>query len=579
MEREQTVRTALGEQAPDLLLQGGRVVNVFTGEIMDADVVVAGGRIAAVGRWTGEPGRQTVDLGGQYVVPGFVDAHCHVESSMAAPASYCREVLRWGTTTLITDPHEIANVAGCRGIRFMLESTASLPVNYYVQFPSCVPATPFEHAGAVLQAEDMRPFLCEPRVLGLGEMMNYPGVFRQDAEVWAKLRLWKDGVLDGHAPGIGGWEIQAYAAAGMSTDHESTTWAEAKEKLRSGISVLIREGSACKNLEPLVQGLLADGADSWNLAFCTDDKHLSDIRREGTIRWNVRRAVELGMDPVEALRIATIQAARIYGLKGIGAVAPGYRADLVVVHDLKGWEIDAVYKDGVRVDSQWKEAVDAVAMGDYPDLLDSVHIAALTPERLALPDQEEYPVLRMVEGNVTTLRSRVRREDLAREIARGHLRKLAVIERHHATGHVGVGLIEGYGLSHGAVATTVAHDSHNLIVLGDNDGDMCAAAGELVRIHGGYAIVRDGRTLGSLPLPVAGLMSDRPVPEVIDGLEHMLRLAHDCGVNAGIDPFTTLSFMALPVIPELRVTDMGVFDVTAFRFVTGSEQDPGGSRG
>ena len=571
MIQERTVQTALGEQAPDLLLRGGRVVNVFTGEILEADVVVTGGQIAAVGRWAGKPGRQTVELKGQYVLPGFVDAHCHVESSMAVPASYCREVLRWGTTTLITDPHEIANVAGCRGIRFMLESTASLPVNYYIQLPSCVPATPFEHAGAVLQAEDMRPFLSEPRVLGLGEMMNYPGVFRRDADVWAKLRLWEDKVLDGHAPGMGGWELQAYAAAGMSTDHESTTWAEAKEKLQNGIAVLIREGSACKNLEPLVRGLLADGTDSWNMAFCTDDKHLSDIRREGTIRWNVRRAVELGMEPVRAIRIATIQAARIYGLKGIGAVAPGYRADLAVVKDLKDWEVEEVYKDGVRVDGLWEEAADAAPAGEYGELLDSVHFAPLTRECLALPKQEEYPVLRMVKGNVTTVRSRIGREELPHAMAQGRLRKLAVIERHHATGHVGVGLIEGYGLSHGAVATTVAHDSHNLIVLGDNDGDMCAAAEELARIHGGYVIVRDGTVLGSLPLPVAGLMSDRPVLEVMEGLEHMLHLAHNCGVNAGIDPFITLSFMALPVIPELRVTDLGVFDVTSFRFLLGGE--------
>lgn len=560
MNRELLIQTALGEKKPTLVLKNAQVVNVFTGEIVPGDIAIADGRIAGVGTY--ESGEKTVDLGGAYVAPGFIDAHVHIESSMVTPPVYCAEALRWGTTTLITDPHEIANVAGGDGVQFMLDLSEHLPVNYFVQLPSCVPATPFEHAGDVFTAEKMKRFLNHPRVLGLGEMMNYPGVAGRDPEVMAKLELYSGRVIDGHAPGISGNGLQAYICAGMATDHESTTWAEAKEKLRAGLAVLVREGSACKNLEEIIRGVLADGVDTWHLAFCTDDKHLSDIRREGTIRYNILRAVACGMNPVTAIQIATINAARINRLYDLGAVAAGYRADLVVLRNLERMEVLSVYKDG-----QQQPAAAAVGLigGGADAILHSVKIAPVAKASFALPDWPRYPVIRIMPGNVTTARFDVDAGDVPAMLADGRLRKIAVIERHHATGNIGVGLIAGYGLTHGAVATTVAHDSHNLIVVGDNDADMLAAVREIERVQGGYTIVCGGRVLGTLPLPVAGLMSLDDADTFIPALDRMIDEAHAQGVADGIDPFITLSFMALPVIPEIRITDLGLFDVINFK--------------
>ena len=565
MKREILIAAALGEREPDLVLKNARVVNVFSGEVVPGDIAIAGGMIAGVGSY--DSGERVVDLGGKFVAPGFIDAHVHVESSMVSPPAYCTEALGWGTTTLVTDPHEIANVAGGAGVRFMLDTSAKLPVNYYVQLPSCVPATPFEHAGEVFTAEKMKPFTEEPRVLGLGEMMNYPGVAGRDPAVMAKFELFSGRVVDGHAPGITGNGLQAYIAAGTGTDHESTSWAEAHEKLRAGLAVLVREGSACKNLAPIIEGALADGVDTSHMAFCTDDKHLADIRREGTIRWNVKRAVECGLDPVKAIQMATINAARIHRLHGLGAVAAGYGADLVVFTDLREIDVRAVYKDGKEfVRGAFSFGLVGSAGEDDP-ITHSVHLAPLSDGCLALPKRESYPVINVMPGNVTTTRTDLPASEVDSLIAAGKLRRIAVFERHHATGNVGVGLIAGYGLTHGAVATTVAHDSHNLIVVGDNEADMLAAVREIERVQGGYTIAADGRILGTLPLPVAGLMSNETADTLIPALDGMIALAKKQGVAEGIDPFITLSFMALPVIGDIRITDMGMFDVTKFSFI------------
>lgn len=569
MERARAVKAALGEVQADLVLRNARVVNVFTGEIVPADVAVDGGYVVGVGRY--DKGRETVDLEGRYLCPGFVNAHCHVESSMVVPQRYCREELRHGVTTLITDPHEIANVAGLEGIRYMLDASEGAPVNYYVMLPSCVPSTPFEHAGAVLDAEELLTLKDHPRVLGLGEMMNYPGVAGCDAGVLAKLEGFGDRVVDGHAPGITGRGLQAYAAAGIRTDHESVAWAEAREKLRAGMAVLVREGSASRNLTDLITGALADGVDTANMAFCTDDKHLADLRREGSVRHNVCLAVGLGMEPVRALQMATINAARIYGLRDQGAVAPGYRADLVVLEDLEGFRVRAVYKDGVRVVEDGTVLAAEVGAPVPGAICRSVRLPGLTGEALALPPRAAQPVIVLQAGQILTGHGTVPAQEVPARIAEGSLRKIAVVERHHATGHVGVGLIAGYGLGHGAVATTVAHDSHNLIVVGDNDGDMLRAVQELADLQGGYCLVRDGAVLGSLPLPVGGLMSAAPAEEFLPALEGLLEQARAMGVAEGIDPFITLSFTALPVIPALRLTDMGMFDVERFAFVEKEE--------
>ena len=563
MDRREAIRTALGEEAPDLVLKHARLVDVLTGTVYPADVAIRDGVIAGVGDYSGPA---EVDLGGRYLAPGLINAHCHVESSMALPRAYCPEELRWGVTTLITDPHEIANVCGGEGLRFLLDESEGLPINYYVQLPSCVPATRFEHAGAVLSARELAPFLKEERVLGLGELMDYPGVAACDPAVLEKLDLFAGRIVDGHAPGLTGKGLQAYAAAGVRTDHESTTWEEARDKLRAGIAVLVREGSASKNLTAILTGALREGVSTREMAFCSDDKHLADIRREGTIRHNLRLAVALGMGPVEAVAMGSLNAARIFRLPNLGAIAPGYRADLVVFEDLRDFAVSAVYKDGRPVDADALAADSGRQPGVGP-VFRSVRPAPLTAAALALPDRAVQPVIEILPGQILTRRGEVRREDIPSELAAGTLRKIAVVERHHATGHVGVGLLRGYGLRHGAVGTTVAHDSHNLILVGDNDRDLLTAAGELTRVQGGYTLVRDGSVLGTLPLPAAGLMSTLPAGTLTGELEKLLTLAREAGVADGIDPFVTLSFLALPVLPELRLTDLGLFDVTAFRLV------------
>lgn len=558
---------ALGNDPADILFRNGRVVDVLTGTIFTADVAVADGVIAGVGSY--EKAYKFVDLKGAYLVPGLINAHCHVESSMAAPGLYCAEELRWGVTTLITDPHEIANVAGAAGIRYMLAAGSRMPVNYYVELPSCVPSTHFEHAGCVMDAGEMAALMDLPGVLGMGEMMNVPGVVNSDSSVTAKLDLFlKAGrVIDGHAPCVTGKLLAAYAASGIDTDHESISWPEAKEKLRAGMAVLVREGSASRNLTAIMTGALAEGVKTDNMAFCTDDKHLEAIRSEGTIRHCVKMAVDLGMDPVEALSMATINAARIYGLRHLGAVAPGYQADLVVFEDLKNFKPLAVYHKGKDAWAKSKGIAPAVPA---PALRGTVRpgpfdIDSFSPAHFKAG--REYPVIDMIPGQIFTERSVIKGEDVSAALAAGELYLIAVLERHHATGNIGLGLLHGYGLKDGAAATTVAHDSHNLLVIGTSPEDMLIAAKELVRVQGGYTLVHKGEIVATLPLNICGLMTSARGEELITKLREIGRLAHEQGVPARIDPFISLSFMALPVIPRLRITDMGVFDVEKFCLV------------
>lgn len=560
--REELIQTALGQKEPDLVLKNAKVINVFSKEILDGNIAVSNGYIAGVGDYS--QGKKIIDLKGRYVAPGFLDAHCHVESSMVVPSVYCAEAARKGVTTLITDPHEIANVSGAMGIRFMLDSSKSCPMNYYVQLPSCVPATSFEHNGSPFTSENMLPFLEEPRVLGLGEMMNYPGVAGCDPEVMKKIELFRNRVVDGHAPELRGRDLQAYVAAGIETDHENDVYDQALEKLRAGLAVLVREGSACKNLQNILEGVLRDKLDTTRMAFCTDDKHLADIRQEGSILHCVKLAVSMGMEPVQAIQMATINGAKIYGLKDIGAIAPGYRADMVILDDLEQFNLFDVYKDGIRVSEYPALSSD---MENLEEITKTVNLPSLTESSFCLPHHEIQPVITLIKGQVSTKKSEISGELAAGLVSAGRLRKIAVIERHHASGNIGVGLIEGYGLFHGAVGSTVAHDSHNMIIVGDNNQDMLAAAKELERVQGGYTLAVDGKILGTLPLPVGGLMSFMPAETFIPALDEMIKKAREAGVSDGIDPFITLSFMALPVIPELRITDMGVFDVTSFRFI------------
>ena len=558
---------ALGNDPADILFKNSRVVDVLTETIYEADVAVAEGVIAGIGSY--DKAYEVVDLNGAYLAPGMINAHCHVESSMTRPENYCAEELRWGVTTLITDPHEIANVAGADGIHYMLAAGGQMPLNYYVQLPSCVPATSFEHSGCVMGAEDMALLMQEPGVLGMGEMMNVPGVLYNSAEVQQKLELFlKAGrVIDGHAPCVRGKELAAYAASGIATDHESISWEEAKEKLRNGLAVLVREGSASRNLEAILKGVLAEGIDVSRLAFCTDDKHLADIRREGTIRNCVRKAISLGMSPVRALRLASINAARIYGLRRVGAIAPGWQADLVVFDNLTSLRPQAVYHKGVDA---WRACAKINFVNPGAALQGSVRPAAFSEADFVVEHfaaGKEYPVLEMLPGEIFTERSAMRGEEVAAALASGEVYLIAVLERHHATGNIGLGLLRGYGLKNGAAATTVAHDSHNLIVIGTSPRAMAVAARELVRVQGGYTLVQGEQVVGTVPLNICGLMSSAPAELLIDDLDRIEAQAHAQGVPAGIDPFISLSFMALPVIPRVRITDMGIFDVEKFEFI------------
>lgn len=567
--RELLRAVALGKQPVDLLIKNAKIVDVLTESVYEAEVVVAEGYIAAVAaNGTYKDAKKVLDIKGAYLAPGLINAHCHVESSMATPQQYCLEELRWGVTTLITDPHEIANVAGAVGIRYMLHSGQEMPINYYVELPSCVPATPFEHAGCVMDADVCADLMHEDGILGLGEMMNVPGVLNNDPSVLSKLQLFLDEqrVIDGHAPMLGGKELQAYAASGINTDHESISWSEAKAKLRAGLAVLVREGSASRNLTAIIQGVIEDGVDISNMAFCTDDKHLADIRKEGTIRHCVQMAIALGMEPVRALRMASINAARIYGLKNIGAVAPGWQADLVVFDNLESLKPLHVFHKGE----------DAVALGETVNftpapaaLAGSVHPAPFTEDAFAISrfaTDKLYPVIQMLEGEIFTERGEMHGSEVAEALAAGRVHLIAVIERHNGTGNIGLGLLQGYGLRNGAAATTVAHDSHNLIVIGSSPADMFIATQELIRVQGGYTLVKEGKVVGTVPLDIGGLMSSLSTEELANSLDDIKIKAHAQGVLQGVDPFISLSFMALPVIPRLRITDMGMFDVDKFAF-------------
>ncbi len=565
---------ALGNQPGDLLLRGGHIVDVLTETVYDGEVLIADGIIAAVAPWGTYPGaKEVIDLHGAYVSPGLINSHCHVESSMARPENYCAAELRWGVTTLITDPHEIANVAGAAGIKYMLQAGRKMPINYYVEVPSCVPATPFEHSGCIMKAADLEPLLKEEGVLGLGEVMNVPGVLGSDPDVIAKLQLFRnaDRPIDGHAPVVSGKALQAYVGSGIDTDHESISWMEAREKLRAGLAVLVREGSASRNLTNILKGALEEGVDVSNMAFCTDDKHLADIVREGTIRHCVEMAIALGIPAVRALRMASINAAKIYGLKRLGALAPGWQADIVVFDNLETLRPVMVLHQG---EDAWKTATAVIehlpAQLDS-DLCTSVRIADASYDKLRnvhFENDKTYTVIDMIPGEIFTEKTQVQGSEIPAKLASGELHMIAVLERHHATGLVGIGLIRGYGLKDGAAATTVGHDSHNLIVVGSDVDSMLEAVRELVRVQGGYTLIRNHRVAGTVKLDIGGLMSSAPTDQLTTNLERISMQAHDQGVTWGIDPFISLSFMALPVIPRVRITDMGLFDVDKFTFIS-----------
>ncbi len=554
------VDVAAGRAEADLVLKNANVVNVFTGEILPADVAVAGGVIAGVGSYSAA---NRVDCAGRFLCPGFIDAHIHIESTMVLPGELVRMALPSGTTTLIADPHEIVNVCGAAGMRFMLDASENLPCNIYFMLPSSVPPTPYETAGASFTKDDMAPFLGHPRVLGLGEVMCFGDVVGAQGAIMDILPLFNKAPVDGHAPGVSGAQLQAYAAAGVGTEHESTTFAEAAEKARAGLAILVREGSAAHNLTAIVRGLLDTGMPTGRFMFCTDDKHLDDLSRDGHIRWNVKMAVDMGMEPVQAIRMATWNAARVYGLRGLGAVAPGYRADMVLLNSLKQVDVAAVYKDGRDAGPLLGALPAFVPSG--PAILHSVKAPRVTPQMLALPAAGAVPVMEMVPYQLET---RFLREEVPTAggffVPNATYTKLCVVERHGKNGNVAVAPLKGYGITGGAIATTVAHDSHNIIAAGDSDADLALAINRLAEIDGGYVLVRGGEVAGEVPLRVAGLMSCARAEEVQAATGDIIQMAAGMGIPYYIDPFISLSFMALPVIPHLRLTDKGLFDVDKF---------------
>ena len=562
---DEIIRFGRGEEAADLLLKNGKVVNVFTGEILRADVAVSGGIIVGVGE--GYEAVKVIDLSGQYVCPGFIDGHIHIESTMLSPYQFARAVVPRGTTAVVCDPHEIANVLGLEGIRYMLEASENLPLTVFVMASSCVPATHMETAGAALSAQDLAPLFDHPRVIGLAEMMNFPGVLYRLPDVLAKLEIAAQRGLpiDGHCPGLTGRDLQAYIASGINSDHECTKLEEALEKLRAGMYLFIREGTTEHNLIELLPVVTADNAR--RCLFVTDDRHPKDLMDFGHMDYSIRLAVKDGLNPVTAIQMVTLNPAERFRLYDRGAVAPGYRADLVILNDLKDFSVEKVFSRGRLV------AENNSPLFDEPqktyDVSSSVNIVS---ERLRyeIPVQgERVRTIGVVEGQIVTeaLELPVKhRNGLAVADVDRDILKLAVIERHHATGNIGLGFVKGIGLKKGALASTVAHDSHNLIIVGTNDSDMTAVAHAVIEVGGGLAAVAGRQLLARISLPIAGLMSEAPFDIVRKEMDELLSAASALGSPLG-NPFMALSFLALPVIPTLKLTDLGLVDVNKFAFV------------
>ncbi len=565
MNKKHLIRVAQGLEPADLVLKNAEVFHVYTGEFILCDIAIADGYIAGTGSYFGI---EEIDMQGRYITPGFIDAHVHIESSMLTPYQFAKAALPCGVTTIVTDPHEIANVCGAKGIQYMLDATEQLPLNVYFMLPSCVPATDFEDSGAVLLAEDLEPFMEHPRVLGLAEVMNAPGVLQQDENVMAKLEMAGKGRIDGHAPGLTSSQLMGYAAAGITTDHECITKEQALDRLRAGIKVMLREGSAAKNMRSLLPTVNPDTAPYF--MFCADDKIPAELLDSGYINYMVKTAIEEGVSVANALQIATINAARHYGIKDAGAILPGRRADLLVFDNLDEWKPRQVYKDGrLAVDNG--RLLQEGRNCDSSSLEHTVNLAPVTVESFRLPLKTEMAnVIGLVPYQIVTNKAAlsVKRVDgYAVSDVENDILKLAVLERHHATGNIGLGLVKGFGLKRGALASTVGHDSHNLIVIGTNDEDMLAAVQELQRIGGGICIAEDGQIRGVLPLPVGGLMTNEPALMVAKQQAEMIALAREMGVPEFYSPFLTLAFLSLPVIPSLKLTDRGLVDVDSFKFI------------
>lgn len=565
---KEMILAARGDLAPDLVLKNARIVNVFTKEIESGDVAIKDGYIVGIGEYDGA---ENIDIGGRVICPGLIDGHIHIESSMISPSEFAGAVAPHGTTAVIADPHEIANVAGEEGIRYMLEASAGLPVDIFFMLPSCVPATPLDESGAELSADELEPFYKEERVAGLAELMNSFGTVRADEEIIRKIQGANSygKRIDGHAPFLTGKDLNAYITAGVRSDHECSSAEEAIEKLKLGQYIMIREGTAARNLEALLP--LFDDKYCDRCMLVTDDKHGGDLIDNGHIDYIIRKAIRAGKDPLNAIKMATLNAAMYFGLKDRGAIAPGYIADIIVLSDLEEFTVEKVFKNG-RLTVDGGKNVRAIKSPSidkekYPHVFNSFNLREIKPSDLEIRDEgTKKRVIKVIPGQILTEELIVESSSKQAEPDKDII-KLAVIERHKGTGHTGVGFVSGYGLKKGAIASSVAHDSHNLIVAGCTDDDMALAANTVRENGGGLAVVCDGKVLSSLPLPIGGLMCEMNVNEVEDILRVMKEQARQLGVNEGIDPFMTLAFTALPVIPKLRLLTQGVVDVDKQSYV------------
>ncbi|PIC63642.1 adenine deaminase [Sporosarcina sp. P13] len=570
---EKRILVSQRKQPADFILRNAQVADVFSLRWIQADIVVTDGIIVAIDEHGLFEAINEEDAAGRYVIPGLIDGHIHIESSVVTPSEFSRILLPHGVTTVITDPHEIANVAGGKGIQFMIEDAAGCEMDIFFMLPSSVPATTFEHAGAVLRAKDLEPFLLHSSVLGLAEVMDFPSVLGAQSDMLDKL-LMAQGAnvkIDGHGAGLNSEQIRGYRVAGIQTDHECVTAEEALDRVTQGMYVLIREGSVAKNLRDVLPAVTPYNARRF--LFCTDDKHLDELLVDGSIDHAIRLAIQEGMEPLQAIQLATLNAAECYGLSSKGALAAGFEADLVVLDDLESFQPVAVWKNGVKV-AKDQRMLSKKTMNPSPSssITQTVSLPSLTADDFAIPFTNTglAHVMEIIPNQLMT-NKRVIQVPVENGVfiptVKEDLLKLAVIERHHSLGTIGLGIVHGFGLQSGAVATTVAHDSHNVIALGTNDRDMIVACEELQRIQGGYVVVQDGKVLASLALPIGGLMTDRSAIETIEDLERLHTSLHTLNPALDFHLFVTLSFLSLPVIPELKLTDTGLFDVNLFRHI------------
>lgn len=560
------VAVGRGQEPADLVLRGGRLVNVFTGTIEEADVALCGEYIAGVG--PGYEGREVMDVHGLFLVPGYIDGHVHVESSYLSPGQYARAVVPRGTTTVISDLHEIANVAGIEGLRLVLDEARATPLELFLMAPSCVPCTDhLETSGARLDPQDIQALLAWPETLGLGEMMNFPGVLGRDANVLEKVRAAAGRPRDGHSPRVLGRDLNGYLAAGLASDHECTRLEEAQEKLARGMWIMIREGSSEHNLEGLLP--VVNEETQFRCMLVVDDRTAKDILHDGDMDAVLRKAVRLGLPPVRAIRLATINPATYFGLRDHGAIAPGYVANIVALEDLQEFHARLVFSRGQLVARDGQALFTPQALS-YERLTGMMRVRPVSPDDLAIPVEKAHlPAVGVIPGQIVTAKRTV-----SPRRTNGHLTtdpehdvlKLVVVERHKATGNVGKGFVTGFGLRRGALGTSVAHDSHNIVVVGAEDRDILVAIEEITRMGGGLVAVEDGTVRERLPLPIAGLLSPEPLEVVAERVQALERLAREWGCTLPA-PFAALSFLALPVIPEIKVTDKGLVDVEAFAVV------------